>query len=254
MEEQRIVGVRLEDLCRIADAVATMKGNLHNGKWKYLEFEIDSIHEITERWAADEAVLGGGCHDDHRCGPCQSLPTPFHARFVGPGMSAESLGNRDSLTDMAETPEFSMRSDPVSGEQAHRVPEAEASDAPATRMPAEMLRRRYFDNGDAEFLLFPVSDFVVQVMYRDQTGYFGVVAGWDISEAYTHTRYRRHVSPDGIEGFTIDRYQTPDAALIELCSSMLDNEHNQVSERLTFEELKDAAGEVLGELLNELTA
>ena len=101
------------------------------------------------------------------------------------------------------------------------MPQANASDASVPRMPAEMLKRRYLNNDDVESLLFPVSDFVIQVMYRDQTGYFGVVAGWDISVPYTHTRYRDHVSPDGIEGFTIARYQTPDAALIELCSAML---------------------------------
>ena len=178
-EEQRIVGVRLEDLCKIADAVDSMKGDLNNGKWKYLEFEIDSIHEIVERWAADEAVLGGGCHDDHRCGPCRDLPTSFHARFVSrPGMIAESLGNRDSQTGIAETSEVNVQSDPVSGAQAHRVPQANASDASVPRMPAEMLKRRYLNNDDVESLLFPVSDFVIQVMYRDQTGYFGVVAGW----------------------------------------------------------------------------
>ena len=90
MEQQRIAGVYLDDLCRIADAVATMNGDLHNGKWMYLEFETDSIHEITERWVTDEVVLGGGCHNDHRCGACRSLPASFHARFAGPGMIAES--------------------------------------------------------------------------------------------------------------------------------------------------------------------
>ena len=124
---------------------------------------------------------------------------------------------------MAETHKLNMRSDPVSGAQAHRVPEAGASDASATRMPAEMVRRRYFDNLDAEFLLLPISDLVVKFMYGDQTGYFGVFDGRDISEAHMHTRNRHHQFPDGFEGFTIGRYQTPDAALIELCSSMLDD-------------------------------
>ena len=87
---------------------------------------------------------------------------------------------------MAEAPERSMRSGPVPGAPAHGVPDAETSEASAARMPAEMLKRRNFDNGDAEFLLFPISDFVVQVMYGDQTSYFGVGAVRDISEAYTH--------------------------------------------------------------------
>ena len=49
VEQQRIAGVHLDGPCRITGAVATMKGDLRNGKWKYLESEIDSIHEITER-------------------------------------------------------------------------------------------------------------------------------------------------------------------------------------------------------------
>lgn len=44
MEQQRIAGVHPDDLCKIGDAVAKMKGDLHNGKWKHLESEIDSIH------------------------------------------------------------------------------------------------------------------------------------------------------------------------------------------------------------------
>ena len=214
MEGQRTVGVRLEDLCTIAGAVGTVMGDLYNGKWNHLEGEIDIIHEVTERWANDRAVLGGGCHDNHRCGPCRSLPTPFHAMFVGrPGMPAETA-----------------------------------------RVSTDMLKRRYFDNGDDGFMLRPLSEFVAKVMYRDQEGYFGVVAGWDISEAYTHTRYRDHVSPDGIEGFAINTYRTPDAALIELCSSMMEDDHNQDSAHLTCEELKAAAGDVLGQLVEELTS
>ena len=214
LEDQRTVEVRLEDLCAIASAVGTIMGNLHNGKWKHLKAEIGIIHEVTERWANDRAVLGGGCHDDHRCGPCTSLHTPFHPGFGGwRGMSAEA--------------------------------------APTS---TDMIKRRYFDNGEAGFLLFPVSEFVTRVMYRDQEGYVGVVAGWDISEAYTHTRYSDHVSPDGIEGFVLDTYRTPDAALIELCSSMMEDENDHDSTHLAFEELKDAAGDVLGQLVEELTA
>lgn len=212
MEEQRTVEVRLEDLCTIARAVGTMMGDLNNGKWKHLDAGIAIIHEVTERWANDGAVLGGGCHDDHRCGPCTSRHTPFHPMFGGRrGMSAE-----------------------------------------AARMSPDMLKRRHLDKGEDGFLLFPVSKFVTRVMYRDQVGYVGVVAGWDISEAYTHTRYRGNVSPDGIERSILDTYQTPDAALIELCSSMVEDD-DHYSPNLPFEELKDAAGDVLRQLVEELT-
>ena len=58
---REVVTVRQEDLCTIAEAVGTMKHDLDNGKTKYLVQEIDRIHEVVERWATDESVLGGGC-------------------------------------------------------------------------------------------------------------------------------------------------------------------------------------------------
>ena len=214
VDDQQTVEVRLEDLCTIADAIGTMMGDLYNGKWKHLDVGVDRIHEVTEKWANDKAVLGGGCHDDHRCGPCRSVPILFHPVFVGSGMPAES-----------------------------------------TRMSTDMLKSRLFDSEDDDaFLLLPISEFVAKVMYRDQVGYFGVVGGWDVSEPYTYTRYREQVSPDcGIEGFTLARYLTPDAALIELCRSMMEDEHGRGSAHLTCEEMRDAAGDVLVRLVEELT-
>ena len=57
-----IVSVRLEDLCRIADAMATMVHDMDNGKTKRLRVELGTIHDVVERWVADEGALGGGCH------------------------------------------------------------------------------------------------------------------------------------------------------------------------------------------------
>ena len=65
-------------------------GDLYNGKRKLLDVGVGTIHEVTKRWANDRAVLGGGCHDDHRCWPCRSLHTPFHHGFARPEMPAES--------------------------------------------------------------------------------------------------------------------------------------------------------------------
>ena len=66
----RMVTVRLEDLCTIADSVATLVGDLDNGKYKYVGIDLEPLHEVVERWGADASVLGGGCHDDHRCRLC----------------------------------------------------------------------------------------------------------------------------------------------------------------------------------------
>ena len=66
----RMVSVRLEDLCTIADSVATLVNDLDNGKYKYVWIDLEPLHEVVERWVADASVLGGGCHDDHRCDLC----------------------------------------------------------------------------------------------------------------------------------------------------------------------------------------
>lgn len=66
LDAQQMVTVRLEDLCRIADSVASMMGDMDNGKWKYVWTELDSIHEVVERWSSDTLILGGGCHDHQR--------------------------------------------------------------------------------------------------------------------------------------------------------------------------------------------
>ena len=69
---ETVVSVRLEDLCRIADAMGTMVHDLDNGKTKYLRIELAEIHDVVERWVADEEVLGGGCHE-HRCRLCREF-------------------------------------------------------------------------------------------------------------------------------------------------------------------------------------
>ena len=81
-----------------------------------------------------------------------------------------------------------------------------------------------------------------------------MVGGWDVSVPYMYTRYWDQVSPDcGITGFILDTYRPPDAALIELCRAMIVDEHDQDSAHLTCEELRDAAGDVLRQLVEELT-
>ena len=82
MSEERVVSVRLNDLCNLADAVGTIIHDLDNGKRKYLHIEVNRIHEIVEKWVSDEEVLGSGCHE-HRCQICREYgwsgerPVPF---------------------------------------------------------------------------------------------------------------------------------------------------------------------------------
>ena len=68
----RMVSVRLEDLCRVAKSVSTLTHDLDNGKYKYVRIEMGVIHGVVEKWATDASVLGDGCHD-HRCSLCQEF-------------------------------------------------------------------------------------------------------------------------------------------------------------------------------------
>ena len=166
MSEEKVVTIRLEDLCTIADAVGAMKHDLDNGKTKYLFAEINRIPAIVEGWAVDEAVLDGAdCHDDHRCRLCQEFPVipklPVPARRQ-PAV-ASSSGHSDS--QHSETPERSG------------TPDTRTSPADITSFRSgvlEMNKKRQYNNGDAEFILEPLSDSVVKVTHRDQTAYFGV--------------------------------------------------------------------------------
>ena len=70
MTEEKTVTVRLEDLCKIADAVRTIMHDLDNGKRKYLHIDIGTVHEVVEKWVSDEDVLAG-CGHSHRCRLCR---------------------------------------------------------------------------------------------------------------------------------------------------------------------------------------
>lgn len=83
MNEEKLVSVRLEDLCRVADAVGAMIHDLDNGKTKYLRIELADIHDVIEKWVADEAVLGGGCHE-HRCRLCREAGKVFWHQLEEP--------------------------------------------------------------------------------------------------------------------------------------------------------------------------
>ena len=47
------------------------------------------------------------------------------------------------------------------------------------------MNRRLYSYKDEEFILEPVSDSVVRVTHRGQTGYFGLKADWEAARPYT---------------------------------------------------------------------
>ena len=205
---REVVTVRQEDLCTITKAVGTMKHDLDNGKTKYLVQEIDRIHEVVERWATDESVLAGGCHDDHRCRLCQEygpLPMPRPARR----RQADAI-------------------QPDRSESRH-------SDEPGVSGPvvlageSETQERRHYNHEGAEFILEPLSDSVVRVTHREQTGYFGVAKDWEAARPYTWTTLTSDA--DEVDGVSVS-YSTPEAALDPLCGLLLSKQNKEDSKRI----------------------
>lgn len=230
MSEENTVTVPLRDLCSIADAVSTMMHDLDNGKRKYLHAYIAEIHDITERWAMDETVLGGGCHPDHRCRLCRSFP-----------VLTKSRTDRTQQTD-------AIPSEP--DDRQHPEP----TEVSGPIVPAEnkkMQEKTHYNYRDSVFILQPLSESVVRVTHRDQMGYFGFNRQWDPSQPYTRAGTATSVHDDGIEGFAYS-FSTPDAALTSLCDSMLRDQRREDARRINPEERKRAARQVLSEFIDEL--
>ncbi len=231
MSDEAKVRVPLRDLCSIAETVAGMMHDLDNGKWKHLDTDIGNIHVITERWAADETVLGGGCHPDHRCRLCRDFPVLTQAGTTPP----QQADAAPSIPDDQQAPE-----------------PAEVSSAANAAKDRDMNEKTDYNYQGAVFILEALSESVVRVKHRDQVGYFGFNKNWDPSSPYTHTDYKGFVSDDGIEGMAIFSYSSPDAALKSLCDSMLRNQRKEDARRTNPEERKQAARRMLGEFLDEL--
>ena len=64
---------------------------------------------------------------------------------------------------------------------------------------------RHYNNGDAEFILEPVNEWVVKVTHRNQVGWIGVSVDWDPLEPYTYTTFSSRLKDDGIDplGFAV---------------------------------------------------
>ena len=77
MNDEKTVAVSLRDLCDISAAVSGMMHDLDNDDMDHPYVRIDVIHVIVEGWVSDGAVLGGGCHPNHRCWLCTDDPGYF---------------------------------------------------------------------------------------------------------------------------------------------------------------------------------
>ncbi len=112
------------------------------------------------------------------------------------------------------------------------------------------MKRRHYNNGEAEFILEPVNDAVVKVAHKDQVGWVGISLDWDVQRPYTSTTLPSQLRDDGINGALFE-YTTPDDALRALCARLLAQQRREDSRRINPEERKAAARRVLREFLNE---
>ena len=106
------------------------------------------------------------------------------------------------------------------------------------------------NNGQAEFILQRVSEWLVRVTHRDQVGYIGIIKDWDAGKPYAATHIEDTVSEDGIDALL--SFPTPEAALNSLCNVLLHFQGLEDSKRINPEERKQSARKVLGEFLDEL--
>ena len=112
------------------------------------------------------------------------------------------------------------------------------------------MKKRHYNNGNGEFILEPLSDSLVKVTHRDQTGYFGINKNWDVAQPYAYTTSKDRVDDDGVDAMWGEH--SPRAALDSLCRSMLTDQRKEDSKRINPEGRRDAARQVLGEFLEEL--
>ena len=112
------------------------------------------------------------------------------------------------------------------------------------------MNERHYNHGGYEFILEPLSDSLVRVTHRDQTGYLGIIMNWDAGKPYAVTRLEDAASEDGVDDMS--GFATPEAALTALCNVLLHFQRIEDSKRINPEERKQAARKVLREFLDEL--
>ena len=96
------------------------------------------------------------------------------------------------------------------------------------------MTKRHYNNGDGEFVLEPLSDSLVKVTHRDQTGYFGIkrtgTSTARMHAPYWSSRRTSMASPTPIWGYT-----TPERALESLCTMILTDQRKKNSKRINSE-------------------
>ena len=113
------------------------------------------------------------------------------------------------------------------------------------------MKKRHYNNGDGEFILEPLSDALVKVTHRNQTGYIGINMNWDVNYPYAQTTMESATHEDGVSGAAWG-YSTPEGALKSLCGLILTSQRKKDSMRINPVERKKAARQVLKEFLEEL--
>lgn len=228
MNEKKTETVRPEDMRTIAGAVAALMGDSDSRKKEDVDIATDVIHRIVEEWTPDGDVPGGAGHPNHRCRPCRNPPALAERPTWRP---------RHSLTR-------------TSGRwYSHR----EVTPVESVSLKANGMHRYIYQ--EAEFVLEHVSESVVRVTHRDQTGYFGIHRDWeDDLNPYTPMQRDEKVHDDGIGG--IDSISvnlpTPDEAIASLCTVMLDDRVEEDARLTRSGRWQESARSTLQELLGGL--
>lgn len=111
-------------------------------------------------------------------------------------------------------------------------------------------RQHVHEDGEV-FILESISDSVVRVTHREQTGFFGISRDWDPSRPYRSTTAESLVHTDGIGGPGFP-FATPDEALRSLCDLMLAAQRHEGASQINPQEGKQTARQVLAEFMDEL--
>ena len=114
------------------------------------------------------------------------------------------------------------------------------------------MKKRHYHNGHSEFLLEPLSDSLVKVTHREQTGYLGIKKDWEAARPFTWITWESAAHDDGISSESSISYPTPEDALYDLCRVLLMEQGKEDSKRIYPEQRKRAAQQVLREFLEEL--
>ena len=120
-------------------------------------------------------------------------------------------------------------------------------DNPVPEAPA----RRAYTSAAEEFILEQVSEAVIQVTHREQTGHFGLLKEWKPATPYGWNPSGRWRNKQGIEaswGF----YASPDQALEDLTRELVKKQREADARKVNPGERRAAARQVLRELMEEL--